>query len=150
MKIDVKFRWINPDYSQELADFHNDGKESLENPKFDPVHQISSVNINEIAINTDAVFPLIAVKSNGEELSVVLNNMCLLECYEEKTKRLISYGVSQSALHALPTKRPVRNYINESAETITQYFDIKAETELVQLAEGLYVVKNELPIELRS
>ena len=62
---------------------------------------------------------------------------------------MITYGVSQSALNVLPTKRPVRNYINDGTETITQYFDIKAEAELFELTTGLYVAKNELPIELR-
>jgi hypothetical protein len=49
----------------------------------------------------------------------------------------------------MPERRPLRNFTNHDKNTITQYFDIKPDVELVQFGPRLYITKEELPNELK-
>lgn len=149
MTIKVRLRRVNPDFSQEYADFHNNGKECMQNPKFDIVYEIRTKNIERIELIPVWDYPIIAEDSDGLEKTFILRNMCALNCFEKETGALYIIAVSRTALAKAPEKRPMRNFTNHKNESITQYFDIKADAELVELRPGFYVAQDELPNELK-
>jgi hypothetical protein len=44
----------------------------------------------------------------------------------------------------------LRNFTNHNKNTITQYFDVRPDVELVEIRPGLYVSIEEVPSELIS
>ncbi len=149
MTIKVRFRRANPDYSQDYANFHNEGKECMQNPKFDWVWEIKVKEIESIELIPEWDFPVVAENKDSLDKTITLQNMCALNCFEKETGALYTFAVSRSALDKVPEKRPIRNFTNHKNESITQYFDIKADAQLAELRPGLYVVLNELPNELK-
>jgi hypothetical protein len=149
MTIKVRFRRANPDYNQEYADFHNNGKECMQNPKFDWVWESKAQNIESLVLEPQQIHPVTFLDSDGNEKDFVFQNMCVLNCYEEKTGRMHTWAISRSALLVMPERRPLRNFTNHEKGTVTQYFDIKPDSQLVEVGPGLYVAQEELPNELK-
>jgi hypothetical protein len=149
MTIKVKIRWANPDYSQEYADFHNQGKECMQNPKFDWVTQSKVENIESISLDPKQDYPVIFEMDNGDQKEFKFLNMCVFNCFGEDHGPLYTWAISRSAFAVMPERRPLRNFTNHDKNTITQYFDIKPDVELVQFGPRLYITKEELPNELK-
>lgn len=150
MTIKIRYRWVNPDFSQEYADFHNDGEECMQNPKFDTVKEVRTKNIESIELVPSWDYPIVVENQDGLEKTITLPNMCALNCFEKETGALYTFAVSRSALDKVPEKRPMRNFTDHKNESITQYFDIKADAQLVELRPGLYVAQIELPNEINQ
>jgi hypothetical protein len=147
MLIKIRFRRVNPEYSQEYADFHNGGKECMQNPKFDWVYESKVDNIESISLDPIQDYPVVFENDNGDKKEFTFSNMCVFNCFREDHGPLFAWAISRSALAVMPERRPLRNFTNHDKKTITQYFDIKSDVELVHLGSGLYVSKEEVPNE---
>jgi hypothetical protein len=150
MLIKIRFRRVNPEYSQEYADFHNGGKECMQNPKFDWVYESKVDNIESISLDPIQDYPVFFENDSGDQKEFTFSNMCVFNCFGEGHGPLFTWAISRSALAVMPEKRPLRNFTNHNKNTITQYFDVRPDVELVEIRPGLYVSIEEVPSELIS
>jgi hypothetical protein len=150
MKVKVRFKQINEGFSQDWADFHEEGKESLQNPKHKWEHGFVSEGIEEIDLSPSEDYTFIGVDPDGNEKGLMLPNMCVLRCFHEIDKSMTTYLISNSILSTKPNFQGKTNYTNKSEQSLYQYFYIKPDAEFVQLQPGWLVNVNELPIELRA
>lgn len=143
MKLFVTFKMQNPDYNKEYANEYNQGRESGNNPKdlFSDGHRLVD-EVDSISVVKDTDYNLIGLAGNGIKISVILPHMTVLKVYRDN-KIITEYAVSNELVkRTLPSE-------NKKYNTTRFYFYLQPREDFVQLSERIYLLKKDLPNELK-
>ena len=144
MKIRAIFKQRNLDYSQEHADFHDQGQPGIDNMKYNWEQHFQSQNIENAQQFDQTDIQLTgAHEESNEEFIITLKNMVAVTYQNEKGKQN-HYAVSKSLLSKWNFTK------NEKQNTLSCYFYFKQTEEFVKLTDGIFIAINEIPDELKK
>ena len=137
MKVKVRFKQRNLEYSQEYADIYNEGKEGESNWKYNWERGYvvdGLINFSEFDSET---INLIGFDKDGMEVPVSFNDMVVIKC--ETEKGIEEFAVSKKLL----TKWNFNK--DEKYNIMRCYFYFKQNVDYAELVPGIYVPRNEIP-----
>lgn len=134
MLIQLNFKCINEDYSQEYADEYQGGEESVNNMKYHWGKSFDVLDVKEVSTPKEA-FKLRAELEDGTELEKEIENVYILRVKFEEGQK--DYAVSKALLNK--THNTFRN--KEGKKRL--YFYLNSEPEAVEVRNGVYLTKEE-------
>ena len=140
MKVQINFKLINPDFSQEYANQYQEGKESESNWKYSWAvgYELKDVKSVSLIENEDYV---LRGKLSDSEFEFHIPNVLIYRCeMENGTKE--DFAVSKSVIN----KTHQAN--NEKYKTTRFYFYINEKPSSVELGKNLIVDEKDIPKEL--
>lgn len=140
MKIQVNFKVIDPDYSQEYADEYNFGKESESNWRYNWSSGYELLESKSVELISNGNYLLEGRFKNGIDFSYSIPNICIFRCHL-KNGNVVDFGVSKSIL------KKTHQVTHEKSKTTRCYFYIKAEPISIELGNHLVINVEEIPEE---
>ncbi len=137
MKIKVRFKLRNLEFSQDYANFHNDGKESLDNSKYSWEYGYAVDEVDEFSESENEIIELEAKDKNGQVHRITFDNMVLLN-FKLNNGNKGRFGVSKILL----SKRNLSKM--EKYDLLRAYYYFKQETPFIELVSGVFVTEKEL------
>lgn len=132
----------NYDYFFEDDLYSGDSKKSPHITINDESYKLTG-NIDKLILKKESDLNIIIGLSNSEEMSVTLKNMTVLDCIEN------GQMVNRFAMSKKLIKRTHK--VHHEKSNITRfYFYLKSRDDYIEIMDGLYVLEDELPIELEG
>jgi len=134
MTIQLSFKCINEDYSQDYADEYHWGKESENNQKYHWGKSFDVLDVTEVS-KPEEPFKLRAELEDGTQLEKEIDNVYILRVnYEDGQK---DYAVSRKLLN-----KTHDTYKNKEGKK-RFYFYLNSEPEAIEVINGVYLTEEE-------
>ena len=139
MKVSIIVKELNPDFSQEHADQHNNGQESDDNYKYSWEDEFEvSEDVTDFKILNNTSYQLEG-RDGDRKFSYEIQSMTLIEC---KTVNGISlFGASRSII-----KDTKKNLLKNG--DIQFYLLLKGGKKIANPLDGIYIADHDFPLEL--
>lgn len=139
MKLEVNYKQINSDFSQDCADFYDDGLESHENPKYHHEVKYGIDNVKTISQIKDAKLDITGVTKENEKLTLCIDNVFHLKC-ELENGSFEDYYVSNELIEKI--------HFTQSKNIARFYFYLKDKEDFILIRETTYIKPEKYPREL--
>ncbi|MES2589400.1 MAG: hypothetical protein V4622_10500 [Bacteroidota bacterium] len=135
MKLTLHYLLLNENFSPEYAEANHQGEETENNPKYEWEDEFDINDIDSFQIIRNGKLPLSGELPNGENFSVEVDKMCVIELLTS-SKQKAYLGISESILESF----------EETENKITIY--IKDYEPHANPMPGVYIASKEFPKEL--
>lgn len=139
MKVSIIIKEINPEFSQEIADRENDGHETEDNYRYSWEDELEvSEDVTDFRILNNTSYQLEGMNGNVK-FSYEIPSMLLVNC--KTTNGISVFGASRSLI------RDTNKNQNKNGD-VTFYIILKGGKKMVNPIEGIYIAKQDFPMEL--
>lgn len=142
MEVQVNFKVINPDYSQEYADEYNGGQESESNWKYNWAVSYGLKDVQSVSTIDNNPFIFKGSFENGDPFSFNIPNTHIFRCHFADGSHQ-DFAVSKSILNK--THQPKK----EKYDVIRYYFYINADPASQHLSPNLVIDERYIPKKLQ-
>ncbi|MBI3509976.1 MAG: hypothetical protein HY064_04890 [Bacteroidetes bacterium] len=140
MKVTVTIKALNPDFKQEIADTHHDGKESEDNFKYSWEDEFEvNGEVNEFLIRNNDSYFLEGMNGN-EKFSYEIPSMTIVECLGEDGS-ITRFAASRKLIK--DTKKNI-----DKNENVHFYLFLKGGQRIANPLQGIYISMKDFPSEL--
>jgi hypothetical protein len=98
MKVQINFKILNPEYSQELADEFHLGEESDGNIKYTSAVGYEMENVRSVELIENENFSFKGKHNNGSDVEHKFSDVLIYRCHTEEGKQE-DFAVSKSIVH---------------------------------------------------
>jgi hypothetical protein len=134
MRLQISYKCINEDYSQEYADKYEQGKPSVNNKKYHWAISFEVPDVIEIS-KPDEAFKLKAELEDCTELQKEIENIYILRVKTKDGQK--DYAVSKAILNK------THEAYRENEDVKRFYFYLNNHPDTVEVLKGVYLTKEE-------
>ena len=144
MNLHLHFILVNSEFNQGIADDLNEGQESEDNIRYLWEDELKvSEPVKEFKIRNNAIYTLAGHFPDDKEFSFEIWDMTIVDCLTVNEKSM-QFAVSKKIL------KKTEKIVNEEAGETHLYFYLKDLLPLENPMEGVYIIKQDFPKELKN
>lgn len=144
MNLHLHFILVNSEFNQGIADDLNEGQESEDNIKYLWEDELKvSEPIKEFKIKNNAIYTLAGYFPDNKEFSFEIGDMTIVDCITESNNNM-QFAVSKKLL------KKTEKIVDDNKDETHLYFYLRDALPIENPMDGVYILKQDFPKELKS